>query len=366
MRRHAPAIMCAIWVLYAAAAAAQGAVQPAASASAATAVERHGRSVEIRWDMALASQPTALEIWVDCKRSPTDMDECDAPGQKFMALAAYAFELKDSDTVALVVRGNVSSDGNERLDAQYALTGVNVDDAARQQLAKLFPAAPAAASAATKAGSGGTSGLKESTAITIVSDKLLAGGRLTATFRRIQTTAGKDTVVATSSPVAFKVAARAPWFAFSVGVGLTRAPAPSVAIVKTGTVVTFTKDGKTQQAYQSAIHIKDADASLKPIDTAVVFLNFRLAGPAYISLGFPANQTVFTQPMLGGSIRIPAGSLGLVFTAGAHFTRETQIVSASGFTDGQIFDPTLGLTVGDIPTETAPHQRFFFAFSINY
>jgi hypothetical protein len=49
-----------------------------------------------------------------------------------------------------------------------------------------------------------------------------------------------------------------------------------------------------------------------------------------------------------------------------HFTRETRIVAASGFADGQLLDPTAGLTVGDIPVETEAHQRFFFAFSVNY
>jgi hypothetical protein len=152
----------------------------------------------------------------------------------------------------------------------------------------------------------------------------------------------------------------------SIGLGVTRAPSPAVQIVRTSTVVPYVKDGKPQQAYQPAVHVKDAAPSLRPIDTGVAFVSFRAAGPAYVTLGLPANQSVFTEPLVGGSVRIPAGTLGLVFTAGIHFTRETEIVAASGFADGQLLDPTAGLTAGEIPVESVSHQRFFFAFSVSY
>jgi hypothetical protein len=351
------ALTCALVLAQASGAAARSAGAPPPS------TRRGHRVVEVRWDLAVVEPLSALEIWIDCSRpSPDALDECGAPGERVAGAAAYAFELKDSDRVLLIVHGTVTAD-NERLDAQYAVTGINVDDVARQQLSKLF--APFAAAAKALGAPPGPPGIRV-TAIVAVSDKLLAGGRLAVTFRELQTTSGRDALVTTTSPIVFKVEAQPPWFALSFGIGITRAPNPAVQIVRTNTVVPFVKDGKPQQAYQAAIHVKDASPSLRPIDTAVAFMNFRAVGPAYVSLGLPADGSVFTQPLLGGSLRIPAGTLGLVFTAGVHFTRETRIVAASGFADGQLLDPTVGLTVGDIPVETEPQRRFFFAFSVSY
>jgi hypothetical protein len=353
----ARALTCTLVLAQASGAAAQG--TPPATPTA----RRGHRVVEVRWDLAIVEPLSALEIWIDCSRaSPDALDECGAPGERIAGAAAYAFELKDSDRVLLIVHGSVAGD-NQRLDAQYAITGVNVDDVARQQLSKLFaPFAPAANAFGAAPGPPGV----RVTAIVAVSDRLLAGGRLAVTFRELQTIAGKDALVTTTSPIVFRVASRPPWFALSFGLGVTRAPNPAVQIVRTSTVVPFVKDGRPQQAYQAAIHLKDAIPSLRPLDTAVAFMNFRVAGPAYVSLGLPADESVFSQPLLGGSLRIPAGTLGLLFTAGVHFTRETRIVAASGFADGQLLDPTAGLTVGEIPVEAEAHRRFFFAFSVDY
>lgn len=53
-------------------------------------------------------------------------------------------------------------------------------------------------------------------------------------------------------------------------------------------------------------------------------------------------------------------------TGGVRFTKETEITPNSGCTDGQKLDPTIGLTVGDIPTMEKRHRRFFFGLSFDF
>ena len=107
-------------------------------------------------------------------------------------------------------------------------------------------------------------------------------------------------------------------------------------------------------------------SSLRPLQSVVSFLNFRIYNPIYLSLGFSLNQNIFTEPLIGLSYYLKVKNVGVVATTGIHFSKEVEIISSSGFSDGQTIDPTIGLTVEDIPTEENYHARFFFGFSFRF
>ena len=121
----------------------------------------------------------------------------------------------------------------------------------------------------------------------------------------------------------------------SGGIALSTAPDPEVAIVKTSNVVTFVKDGNTQQAYEQMIVVRDNDTRARPIQSLLTFANFRVAGPFTASLGFQLNQQIFEEPLIGGTYRRTLGKAGLNFTGAVHFSREVQILEGSGFFAGQ-------------------------------
>jgi len=73
------------------------------------------------------------------------------------------------------------------------------------------------------------------------------------------------------------------------------------------------KDGKSQQAYQQVIALKDSDETLKPIQSIVVFANFKLGGPIYASVG--------TLGALGFTLsNLAAGMMTMIFAAQYHLS----------------------------------------------
>ena len=148
---------------------------------------------------------------------------------------------------------------------------------------------------------------------------------------------------------------------------MSNAPHPTVALVKTSTIVSFTKDGKAQQAHQQIIALKESDSDAAPIQSLMTVANFRLHKEWYASLGLRVDEKIFDQPILGLTYRHPLGDrLGLNFTAGVMFSRELEILPSSGFAVGQLVDPTIGLTVDDIPTGPRNHRRPALLFTIDF
>jgi len=175
-----------------------------------------------------------------------------------------------------------------------------------------------------------------------------------------------EKTTAASAPFAFRVAG-APRFKLSYGIAFSNAPSPTVAIEKTSTIVEFQKDGKTQQAYQQQIALRDAEPKLGVIQALVTQLNVRLGANVYGSVGFQVNEKIFEEPMLGLTYRHQAGNrLGLYVTAGVHFSREIAIREDSGFGPGYRIDPTQPLTVDEIPTETRTRNRFVLALTVDF
>jgi hypothetical protein len=167
--------------------------------------------------------------------------------------------------------------------------------------------------------------------------------------------------------VSFFIRAEPPKFTVSFGLGFSTAPTPTVGIAKTSTIVTFEKDGKTQQAYEQVVQLQDNDESFKPIQSLMTFANFHLLKDWYATLGVQVNQKIFEAPLVGATYRIPLGSRrGLNFTGGIVFSREVAIDPATGWSDGQVVDPTLGLTVDDIHTTHDWHIRPALGFSVDF
>lgn len=278
--------------------------------------------------------------------------------------AAYGFILSPEDNVVLVFKWQGATSTG---DINYAVTGTNLDLKDLEKLKSVIgAAAPAPALTA-----GRVAGAPTHRIVKAVTDDLTAGGRLTVTVtlkdKEGSGTNNKEVTLYTSGGVTFKIEPRSPRFTVSTGLAVSTAPEPTVAIVKTSNIITFEKDDKTQQAYEQQIILRDDDASLKPIQTAVTFANFRLIRRLYGTLGVQLNEKIFEEPLLGLTYRHPiAASMGVNFTVGMHFSHETAIVESSGFEDGMKLDPTIGLTVDDIPTETHYHRRFAFAFSVDF
>jgi len=328
------------------------------------------RAVEIRWDFRFDS-PGQLEIWVDCARQATDDVYVCPDANKIKAPASYSVRLKRTDVVTLVViwarTGETPDDPGF---ATYAITGTNLDDKDLDALKKLFVAdgstTPKSAGTSTLQGQSTTVPDPEA-AIVPVTDDLIAGGKLTTTFLTKKAVDGKETTTKTSGPLSFIVESEPPRVNVSAGLGFSTAPTPALEIAKTSTIVTFDKDGKTQQAYKQIIQLQDGDESLKPIQSMMMLANFRLVGKVYASIGVQVNQKLFESPLVGGSYRLPLGGrLGLNFTGGIIFNRELMIDPRTGWGEGQVVDPTIGLTVGDIQTTHDWHVRPAAAFSIDF
>jgi hypothetical protein len=326
-------------------------------AFAPLALGANSRTVQIRWDFTKDS-PTELEIWENC--SPTDpISTC--TGSKTPAPQSYIYELLPNDRVVLVLT-HASADGEGEIEA--AVTGTNLDDKDLEALKKVINAgAPAAESKKAE-----PSKANPVTKVKALTDDLIAGGRLTVTFIVKKKDGDKEEIVIRNSgAIVFKTAPANPLFTVSNGIALSQAPNTTLLLSKTSTILTFEKDDKTQQAYEQVIALKDSDKTLKPIQAAMTYVNLRLYRRFYASIGVQLNQKLFEQPLTGFTYRHPIGKrMGFNTTVGIHFSRETEIVPESGFTIGQKVDPTVGLTVGDIPIRERYHRRLGVGFSIDF
>ncbi len=320
------------------------------------------RNVEIRWDF-YAEPPKQLEVWVDCIRKADQVFSiCDDEMKKTKAPASYAFQLKSNDVVTLVLTYD-KTDGTD--DVTAAVTGTKLDDKDLEALKKIFGATPPTPE--QERGSRSFGGQGTTTVIRQVTDDLIAGGKLTVTYNIKRKENNQERIVKTSGALTFKIATMSPRLTVSYGSALSQATNSTLTIAKTSTLITFVKNGQTQQAYQQVIAHKDFDTSLKPIQALMTLGNFRIWSRVYASIGVQLNQKLFEQPFLGGTYRHPLGSrIAFNTTLGVQFSRETEIIPESGFTIGQLVDPTVGLTVDDIPTRQRYHRRFGIAFSIDF
>ena len=276
-------------------------------------------------------------------------------------MEARAFELLKTDRV-LSYASATRSRADYAIEIQNAVTGTNVDDKAREALSKLLIPQDT-----KKAGLGGRQPEELVEEVVFLNEKLLAGGKLTTTFVLKKKEAdGKTSVEGQSPAIPLEVRGEAPWFSMSYGIGLSTTRNSEVTVIKTNTLVTFEKDGKTQQAYQQQVHVTDATAKLRPIEAATVFVGFRLAGPTYALAGFSTTSSIFKEPMLGIGLRIPMGNMALMVGGGAHFTKEKTIIDGTNFSDGTKLDPSLSLTSGDIPTEEKRRTRLFLGFGVEF
>jgi hypothetical protein len=282
----------------------------------------------------------------------------------YTGAAAYGFLLEPSDRIVIVLKWKGAEPTGE---ITYAVTGTNLDVKDLDQLKKLISGG---APEAKEAGRGALADTVR-TEMKAVTDDLIAGGKLTITFslKQKQGTGANQQEVSlyTSGPLTFRIADRPPRFTVSTGIAVSGAPEPTVAIVKTANVISFEKDGKTQQAYEQTIVLRDSEVEARPIQSAVTYANFRLYRSIYASFGVQLNQKIFEEPLLGVTYRHSlGGSMGVNFTGGVVLSRETQIIDSSGFEVGMKIDPTLGLTVDDIPTEQKYHGRYMFGFSVDF
>jgi hypothetical protein len=322
------------------------------------------RSVEIRWDFRMTS-PDQLEIWVDCARPPgADVYTCD-DNKKIKAPESYNFRLRRSDRVTVIV---ISAKTDDPGFPSYAVTGTNLDEKDLDALKKLFGAEAAAATKTAGAVGVTPDELPVPKAdVVAVTDDLIAGGKLTATFALKKTVDGKETTTRTSGALSFIVTGEPPRFTVSFGIGFSTARTPTVQIAKSSTIVTFEKDGKPQQAYQQIVQLQDNDEGLKPIQSMMTYANFRMAGQFYATLGLQVNQKLFEAPLVGATYRVPLGGRrGLNFAVGVVFSHELLIDPDTGWTDGQLVDPTLGLTVADIQTTRDWRIRPALGMSIDF
>jgi hypothetical protein len=317
------------------------------------------RRVEVRWDFTKALQQKRLEIWVNCTHDKDLFTCAEKDFKPIVTPSAESFVFRATDVVTIVAI--FATDGEGEPDIRYAITGTNLDDKDLDALKKLFGAAAAKTDTAKAIPRNTDAKVKA------VTDPLIAGGKLTVTIDlKVKDAAGKEAVVESSGGIAFNIEPQAPRITVSYGFGFGTAANPTVAINKTSTIVSFTKDGKPQQAYQQIVTLRDSDDSLKPIQSLVTFANFRLVKALYASAGVPLNEKIFERPILGGTYRLTRGKVGLNVTLGVQFSHETQIVPGSGFADGTAVDPTLGLTADDVPIEKKWHRRLALGFTIDF
>ncbi len=328
------------------------------------AAQAAGRAVEIRWDFTATTTAGHLEVWVNCSHE-SDVFTCSNQDvRKYVTPSAGTFELKSSDTVTLIAIFEVGSEAKP--DIKFTVTGTNLDDKDLDKLKELFGAAASSDKGKTP-GSKTLDDAGKDAWPKRVTEALIAGGKLNVVFELHQKDDdGKDKVTETSGGLDFMIRREPPRLTVSYGLGFSRAATPAVSINKSSTIVTFTKDGKSQQAYQQVIALKDADPSFKPIQSLVTMANFRLLGPAYVSLGVPVNNKIFESPIAGVTYRLQAGKAGLNLTVGTQFSHETAILSGSGFTTGQLIEPSLALTADDVPTEKKWHRRLAMGLTIDF
>lgn len=315
------------------------------------------RQVTITFTMdPSADNPLSVEVVTAGKGGkPPDHREITGPD-------AFGFRLRPGDRVTLVLTWKAKDE--QEGDILYAITGGTVGDKDLDQLKKFV----GAATSKTEQGKVVKAGARPRQVVKVVTDDLAPGGKLTITFNVVEppATAGTSAIVATSGPLTFRVDSEPPRFTVSTGLALSNAPEPTVALIKTNKIVTFEKDGKTQQAYEQVIVLRDSETTMQPIQSLATAANFRFCSRVYGTLGFQLNQDLFEEPIVGITYRHPLGAIGLNVTAGIHFSRETEIDPESGFYTGMPIDPTLGLTVDDIPTRVRYHRRVALVFSVDF
>ena len=315
----------------------------------AASAQAQPRSVQIRWDDTSRS----LEIWVNCAD-----DVCDG-GEKIGGSGAYLFQVNEKDLVTLHMMATVEAGaaGDTRLDISYTIIGDDPTKAFQAALGKVFPSG-----AVDKTKKEATQVIEETLAVT---DQLLPGGKLTTTFQR-SVMKGEKSVPVSTKTLIFGIQDDYSWFVASFGIVASTAQDTRIDIVNTSKVISFVKDGAAKQAYEQKIVVRGTRDDVRPLQSVVSFLNFHLRGPAYASFGFRLDQQVFKEPLFGLMFMRKIGKVGLLFGGGIHLSEETEILADSGFSDGQTIDPTLGLTVGAIPSDDVYHVRYFFGFSAKY
>lgn len=281
-----------------------------------------GRDVQIQWN-------------ADAKQKKLKVIE---NGKLICDPQSYYFELRKNDRVLLIMQANRLKNKKLKLQIEYTITGLDVSARFSKRATEIWAKDEPIPRAVEPE--------RETVQVT---DDLLPGGVLAVTFKKVLGEDEEETKI-----VKFRIKDEYPWFFSSVGMIITKAIDPEVAIVKT-------------QTNEQIIVLKDNNTrTLHPLQSVVSFLNFRIYNPIYISLGFSLNQQIFTEPMIGLSYYFKVKNVGLVITLGSHFSKEVEIISSSGFKEDQSIDPTLNLTVEDIPTIEKYHYRFFFGFSLRF
>ena len=191
-----------------------------AAGSTASAAAKPPRSVEIRYDMNKIGAP-ALEVWVDCKRSDDQLNECGG-GTKKTGPEAYNFELCTSDRVVFMVSWTKAD--RVRAEITYAVTGTNLDD---KDLAALRKRVSAGADTSTTAEVNARSTAATNNPklvmndIRPVTDDLIAGGKGQRDFQpeRAHTADTKDPgerILDTAQPFMFRIESAHPRITVSV------------------------------------------------------------------------------------------------------------------------------------------------------
>ncbi len=318
---------------------------------------RGARDIVVRWDL---DQSGALGLSIEV----TEGGNVSMPKD---GAAAYNFVFRENDRV--VISFTFSAPETAKADVSYAVSGTNVDTRDLEAIKKLIlGTGPATTEADAKVLARGNSRRTVAKAIT---DELIAGGKLTMTLtlkdKKDATNNAQEVTIYSSGAIIFRVASRPPRLTVSSGIAISHAPDPSVAIVKTADTIVFMRNGKVERAYQQMILLKDNKAALQPLQTVITYANFQVWDGLYLSLGVQLNQKVFEEPLLAFSYRWSlVGTMGVHVAAGVHFTRETTIEPRSGFTDGMTLDPTLSLTVDEIPTTIRRRTRPFLGLSLHF
>ena len=323
----------------------------ATTAFAGFAAEAAGRVVIVSYDF----QKAEAERFQICAHEIPPDGSCGANSAAWVR-NVHAFEIKASDTVLLEMTWAEGEDA----DIVFAVTGTGVDDGALEALRSVlgFPPRP------PRVPTNPTSTLTpvSRTRTRRMTEELVAGGRLTVTFN----IRADNQIVSTSGPLTLYIEREKPRLTVSNGIVVTTGPEPEVAIVKTATVVAFERDEVIQRAYERVVTLRGVESQVRPIQSIVTFLNFRLSWSLYGSLGFQLNQRLFEEPILGVTWRLDLGRVGVNATVGALLSRETEFVPASGFFPGYKIDPTADLTEDDIPTRMRYWARPALGFGLDF
>lgn len=241
----------------------------------------------------------------------------------------------------------------EELDIDYEITAPKSDTRMRSSIAEILKIPTTAEEAEAP---------KE--ASLWVTDDLIPGGDLTIVFKEKYKSADKEP---DEKKIRFKIKYEHPWFFTSTGCAFTNESNHDLAIINTNNIITFVKDGETRSACEQMIIFKDKKGTeaydLRPKQTLVQFIHFKINKGFYFTFGTPLDKFIFVEPFVGFSGLFRSGKYGFVLSTGVHFHKEVEILEVSGFKENQVIDPTLGLTVDDIPTKETYQVRFFIGLS---